>query len=59
MGMYGRARQATDDNIMLRMRTARWIPKDTNAHSEYVTIYGEVNSVKKDNYKIWLNYGFY
>jgi hypothetical protein len=32
---YGRARQATDDNIIQRMRLACWIPKATNTHSEF------------------------
>jgi len=31
---YGTARQITDDTW--RMRIAYWIPKVTNAHSEYV-----------------------
>ena len=35
---YGRARQATDDNIIWRMSFACWIPKDTNTHSEYVIL---------------------
>jgi len=29
--------QATDDNIMRRMRFACWITKATNIHSQYVT----------------------
>jgi hypothetical protein len=33
---YGTARQATDDNIIRRMRFACWITKATNTHSEYV-----------------------
>jgi hypothetical protein len=33
---YSRARQATDDNIIRRMRIAYWITKATNMHSEYV-----------------------
>jgi hypothetical protein len=32
---YCRAGQATDGNIIRRMRIACWIPKATNAHSEY------------------------
>jgi hypothetical protein len=32
---YGRARQATDDNIIRRMRFACWITKATDTHSEY------------------------
>ena len=35
---YYRNKQATDDNIMLRMRVACWIPKSTNTHSEYVIL---------------------
>jgi len=33
---YGTARQATDDNIIWRMRVACRIPKALNTHSEYV-----------------------
>jgi hypothetical protein len=32
---YGTARQATDDNIIGRMRFACWITKATDTHSEY------------------------
>jgi hypothetical protein len=32
---YCTAGQATDDNILRRMRFACWIPKATNTHSEY------------------------
>jgi hypothetical protein len=35
---YGTARQATDDNIMRRMRLACWITKAVDTHSEYVII---------------------
>jgi hypothetical protein len=35
---YGRARHATDDNIIRRMRFAWWIAKATNTHSEYVIL---------------------
>jgi len=38
VGKYGRVRQATDDNIILRMRIVRWITKATDTHSEYVTL---------------------
>jgi hypothetical protein len=31
---YGRARQATDDNTIRRMRFACWIIKATDTHSE-------------------------
>ena len=37
MEKYGRNRQATDDNIILRMPFAGRIIKATDAHSEYVT----------------------
>ena len=33
---YGTARQATDDNIIRRMRFAYWITKATDTHSEYL-----------------------
>jgi hypothetical protein len=33
---YGIAGQATDDNITRRMRIARWITNDIDAHPEYV-----------------------
>jgi hypothetical protein len=36
--IYGRARQATDDNIIRRIRFACWITKATDTHSEYVII---------------------
>jgi hypothetical protein len=35
---YGTARQATGDNIIRRMRTARSISKATDTHSEHVTL---------------------
>jgi hypothetical protein len=35
---YGRARQATDDNIIQRMRFACSITKATDTHSEYVIL---------------------
>jgi len=35
---YGRAGEATDDNIKQRMRCACWIPKATDTHSEYVIL---------------------
>ena len=39
-GNYGRARQATDNNIRViwRMRVSCWIPKATDTHSEYVIV---------------------
>jgi len=36
VGKYCTARQATDDNIIWRMRIACWIAKTTDPHSEYV-----------------------
>jgi hypothetical protein len=38
VGKYGRAGQATDDNIIWRMRVACWIPKARDKHSEYVIL---------------------
>jgi hypothetical protein len=35
---YGTARQATDDNIIRRMRFARWVTKATDTHPEYVIL---------------------
>jgi len=36
--IYGTARQATDDNIIRRMRYACRITKTADTHSEYVTL---------------------
>ena len=38
MEKYGRVGQATDDNIIRRMRFACWITKATDTYSEYVTL---------------------
>jgi hypothetical protein len=35
---YCRAGQATDDNIIRRMRFACWVPKATNKHSGYAIL---------------------
>jgi hypothetical protein len=35
---YGGAREATDDNIIRRMRCACWIPKATDTRSECVIL---------------------
>jgi hypothetical protein len=35
---YGRAGQATDDSIIRRMRSACWITKATETHSEYAIL---------------------
>ena len=37
VGKYGRAGQATDDNIIRRMRIACWLIKATNTNSKYNT----------------------
>jgi len=34
----GRAEQATDDNVIRRMRVACWMTKATDTHSEYVIL---------------------
>jgi hypothetical protein len=46
MEKYGRARQATDDNIIQRKRTARSITKGTDTHSEYVILLRHGNNGK-------------
>jgi hypothetical protein len=38
VGKYGRAGQATDGYKIRRMRTACWIPKAKNIHSECVIL---------------------
>ena len=38
MEKYGTAGQATDDNIIRRMRFALWITKATDTHSQYVIL---------------------
>ena len=38
MQKYGRARQATDDNIMQRTGFACWITKATDTQAEYVIV---------------------
>jgi hypothetical protein len=35
---YGRARQATDDNIIWRMHFAQWIVNVSDTQSEYVIL---------------------
>ena len=35
---FGRARQATDDNTIRRMRFVCWIPKATDTNSEHVIL---------------------
>ena len=35
---YGWAGGATDGKLITRMRFARWMPKATNTHSEYVML---------------------
>ena len=58
MEKYGRAGQATDDNIIQHMRITCWITKTKNTHSEYVTriafprqqCLGECTSVLRHTY---------
>jgi len=38
MDKYGIAREATDNNIIWRIRIPCWIAKATGTHSEYVII---------------------
>jgi len=38
VGKYGRAGQATDDNILRRVRCECWITKARETHSEYVIV---------------------
>ena len=38
MEKCGTARKATDDNIIRRMRFARWMAKATDTHSEYAIL---------------------
>ena len=38
MEKYGRAGQATDDNMIWRMRIACWITKAADKHSEYAIL---------------------
>jgi hypothetical protein len=35
---YGTAEEATEDNIIRRMRFAYWITKATDTHSEYIIL---------------------
>ena len=37
-GQISTAAQVTDDNIIWRLRSARWITKATHEHSEYVIL---------------------
>jgi hypothetical protein len=37
-GKYGTDSQITDNNILRRMRVARWLTKATDTHFEYVII---------------------
>ena len=38
MEKYGGAGEATDSNLIRRMRFARWITKATDTHIEYVIL---------------------
>ena len=44
MEKYGTATQATDDNIIRRMRVACWITKATGTHSEYEILFFHRNN---------------
>jgi hypothetical protein len=37
--IYCTAEQATNDNIIRRMRIARWIIKATNTHPDFVCVF--------------------
>jgi hypothetical protein len=39
VGKYGRTEQPTDDSIIRRMRIACCVPKATDEHLEYVTVF--------------------
>jgi hypothetical protein len=38
MEKYGRARYATDDNVILHMHFACWVTKATNTHSQHLIL---------------------
>jgi hypothetical protein len=42
---YGTVRQATNDNIIRRMRFACWITKATDTQSEYVILIASIVSI--------------
>jgi hypothetical protein len=44
MKKYGKARQATDENIIRRTRNAFWLIKATGLHSEYVILFFHGNN---------------
>ena len=44
MTKHGRTRQATDDNIIQRIRISCCITKDTDTHSEYVPYFSIDNA---------------
>jgi hypothetical protein len=55
MEYYGTAGQATDDNIIRRMRFACWITKATDRHSEHVTAaycYSTATDIRRTRLKV-------
>ena len=38
MEKYGRAREATDDDVIRRVHLACWVTEAADSHSEYVTL---------------------
>jgi hypothetical protein len=56
MEEYDRAREATDDNTIRRMRFACWITKATDTHSQYVPIiaFQRQQSISEDFSKLHL-----
>jgi len=48
---FGTARQATDDNIIRRMRIACWMTKATDTHSDYIilTVFHSKNDYTNQN----------
>jgi len=44
MAKYGKATQATGDNIVRRTRNAFWITRATDLHSEYVILFFHGNN---------------
>jgi hypothetical protein len=45
---YGRAREATNDNIIWRMRFSGRVTEATNTQSEYVIIFLHVQNIDAD-----------
>jgi len=48
VGKYGKAGQATEGNIIWRMRIAFWIPKAKDTHSEYaILIFSKATTIMR------------